>query len=375
MMQGAFETGKYPNYLAEVGISDEQAREKISKAFDTIFFDPEENFCHHTDEDAWCMVDTGNNDARTEGMSYGMMMCVQMDRKDIFDRLWTFSERYMLMKEGPNEGYFAWSVKTDGTRNSDGPAPDGEEYYAMALFMASKRWGDGEGSFNYSARAREILRHAVHQHEMVPDGEPMWEPENYYIRFVPGMKISDPSYHLPHFYELFALRADEKDRDFWKKAAEESRKYIAVSADPVTGLSPEYADYAGKTVLLFRKPWVYYSDAYRVVENIALDRVWFGCNEAMSTVATHLQDFFGKQDMNDLKAYELDGTPQSEPAMHPTAIQAVLGAASIASESENRLKFLKQFTDLPLRKGVRRYYDNCLYFFCLLMLTGNYRIY
>lgn len=375
MMQGAFETGKYPNYLAEVGISDEQAREKISKAFDTIFFDPEENFCHHTDEDAWCMVDTGNNDARTEGMSYGMMMCVQMDRKDIFDRLWTFSERYMLMKEGPNEGYFAWSVKTDGTRNSDGPAPDGEEYYAMALFMASKRWGDGEGSFSYSARAREILRHAVHQHEMVPDGEPMWEPENYYIRFVPGMKISDPSYHLPHFYELFALRADEKDRDFWKKAAEESRKYIAVSADPVTGLSPEYADYAGKTVLLFRKPWVYYSDAYRVVENIALDRVWFGCNEAMSTVATHLQDFFGKQDMNDLKAYELDGTPQSEPAMHPTAIQAVLGAASIASESENRLKFLKQFADLPLRKGVRRYYDNCLYFFCLLMLTGNYRIY
>ena len=375
MMQGAFETGKYPNYLAEVGISDAQAREKISKAFDTIFFDPEENFCHHTDEDAWCMVDTGNNDARTEGMSYGMMMCVQMDRKDIFDRLWTFSERYMLMKEGPNEGYFAWSVKTDGTRNSDGPAPDGEEYYAMALFMASKRWGDGEGSFNYSARAREILRHAVHQHEMVPGGEPMWEPENYYIRFVPGMKISDPSYHLPHFYELFALRADEKDRDFWKKAAEESRKYIAVSADPVTGLSPEYADYAGKTVLLFRKPWVYYSDAYRVVENIALDRVWFGCNEAMSTVATHLQDFFGKQDMNDLKAYELDGTPQSEPAMHPTAIQAVLGAASIASESENRLKFLKQFADLPLRKGVRRYYDNCLYFFCLLMLTGNYRIY
>ena len=345
MMQGAFETGKYPNYLAD------------------------------TDEDAWCMVDTGNNDARTEGMSYGMMMCVQMDRKDIFDRLWTFSERYMLMKEGPNEGYFAWSVKTDGTRNSDGPAPDGEEYYAMALFMASKRWGDGEGSFNYSARAREILRHAVHQHEMVPGGEPMWEPENYYIRFVPGMKISDPSYHLPHFYELFALRADEKDRDFWKKAAEESRKYIAVSADPVTGLSPEYADYAGKTVLLFRKPWVYYSDAYRVVENIALDRVWFGCNEAMSTVATHLQDFFGKQDMNDLKAYELDGTPQSEPAMHPTAIQAVLGAASIASEAENRLKFLKQFADLPLRKGVRRYYDNCLYFFCLLMLTGNYRIY
>ena len=375
MKKGAFQTGIYPNFLAETGLSDESAREKVNNTFETIFFDPEENFCHHTDEDAWCMVDTGNTDARTEGMSYGMMMCVQMNRKDIFDKLWTFSERYMLLKQGPNSGYFRWSVHLDGSPNSDGPAPDGEEYYAMALFMAAARWGDGDGSFNYTARAREILRHAVHQHEMVPGGEPMWEPENGYIRFVPGMKISDPSYHLPHFYELFALKADEEDRQFWKYAASQSRKYIVKSADPKTGMSPEYADYDGKTVLLFGKPWVYYSDAYRVAENIALDRVWFGPDPLLDETATRLQDFFGTQDMENLMSYELDGTPQSEPAMHPTAIKAVLGAASIASSSGERIRFLKQFAQTPLRKGKRRYYDNCLYFFCLLMLTGNYRIY
>ncbi len=375
MKTGANVTGTYPNYLAEIGIDDAEAQKRVAAVFNQIFFDPEENFCHHTDEDAWCMVDTGNIDARTEGMSYGMMMCVQMDRKDIFDRLWTFSERYMLLKAGPNAGYFRWSVHLDGSSNSEGPAPDGEEYYAMALFMAAARWGDGEGSFNYSARAREILRHAVHQHEMVPQGEPMWDPDNTYIRFVPQMKISDPSYHLPHFYELFARKADEADRPFWRRAAEESRKYIALSADPKTGLSPEYADYDGKTVLLFGKPWVYYSDAYRVVENIALDRIWFGRDPELDSVATRIQDFFGKQDMDDLRAYELDGTPQSEPAMHPVAIKAVLAAASIASHSAERIRFMKQFADLPLRKGERRYYDNCLYFFCLLMLTGNYRIY
>ena len=374
-MTGACKTGIYPNYLAEIGISDQEAEARVNQAFEQIFFDPEENFCHHTDEDAWCMVDTGNTDARTEGMSYGMMMCVQMNRKDIFDKLWTFSERYMLLKQGPNSGYFRWSVHLDGSPNSDGPAPDGEEYYAMALFMAAARWGDGDGSFNYTARAREILRHAVHQHEMVPGGEPMWEPENGYIRFVPGMKISDPSYHLPHFYELFALKADEEDRQFWKYAASQSRKYIVKSADPKTGMSPEYADYDGKTVLLFGKPWVYYSDAYRVAENIALDRVWFGPDPLLDETATRLQDFFGTQDMENLMSYELDGTPQSEPAMHPTAIKAVLGAASIASSSGERIRFLKQFAQTPLRKGKRRYYDNCLYFFCLLMLTGNYRIY
>ena len=375
MKTGAFETGIYPNFLAEIGISDEEAKKRVCEAFETIFFDEQENFCHHTDEDAWCMVDTGNIDARTEGMSYGMMMCVQMDRKDIFDKLWTFSERYMLMKQGRGKGYFRWSVHIDGSPNSEGPAPDGEEYFAMALFMASARWGDGEGSFNYSARAREILCHCVHQHEMVPGGEPMWEPENKLIRFVPEMKISDPSYHLPHFYELFALKADEEDRPFWKQAAEASRSYIAASAHPETGLSPEYADYDGKTVLLFRKPWVYYSDAYRVAENIALDRIWFGQEPALDAIETRIQDFFAKQDMEDLRAYELDGTPQSEPAMHPTAIRAVLGAASVGSSSEAKGRFLKEFAELPMRKGKRRYYDNCLYFFCLLMLTGNYKIY
>ena len=203
----------------------------------------------------------------------------------------------------------------------------------------------------------------------------MWEPENRLIRFIPEMKISDPSSHLPHFYELFALKANEEDREFWKQAAEASRKYIEISAHPVTGLSPEYAGYDGQTVLLFRKPWVYYSDAYRVAENIALDRIWFGAEPALDDVKTRIQDFFAKQNMDDLRAYELDGTPQSEPAMHPTAIKAVLGAACVGSSSEARGRFLKQFAELPMRKGKRRYYDNCLYFFCLLMLTGNYKIY
>lgn len=365
----------YPNYLAEIGISDAEAKARVEEAFRTIFFDIDENFCYRTEADAWCMVDTGNIDARTEGMSYGMMMAVQMDRQDLFDRLWTFADRYMRLREGKHQGYFAWSVRLDGKHFSEGPAPDGEEYFAMALFMAAARWGSVDGLYDYAAQAREILRHCVHQQEMVPGGEPMWEKENGLIRFVPEMKISDPSYHLPHFYELFALQADEGDRPFWRQAAEASRRYIVRSAHPVTGLSPEYADYEGNTVLMFQKPWAYYSDAYRVAENIALDHLWFGPHPEEDAVATRLQDFFSGQDMEDLRAYHLDGTAAEEPAMHPTAIRAVLGAASIASQSPHRQAFLRLFADTPLRKGKRRYYDNCLYFFCLLMLTGNYKPY
>lgn len=109
----------------------------------------------------------------------------------------------------------------------------------------------------------------------------MWDSSNYLIRFVAEMDFSDPSYHLPHFYELFALWADEEDRPFWKKAALASRAYWIKACHPVTGLCAEYADMEGhpqKTDPSHfggRHDW-YYSDAYRTIFNIGLDAVWFG---------------------------------------------------------------------------------------------------
>ena len=63
------------------------------------------------------LVDTGNIDARTEGMSYGMMMCVQMDMKKEFDAIWKWAKTHMLLSEGPNAGYFAWSCGLSHKQN------------------------------------------------------------------------------------------------------------------------------------------------------------------------------------------------------------------------------------------------------------------
>ena len=365
---------EYPNAFRRIGVEDAAVRERAEACFETLFFDPEEKIYTDVDADSGCMIDTGNIDARTEGMSYGMMMCVQMDRQDLFNRLWTFSMRYMYHRDGIYQGYFAWSTGLDGKHNAEGPAPDGEEYFAMALLMASARWGDGEGIFDYGHQGREILRHCVHQDTLVPGGRAMWDPDNHLIRFVPEADYSDPSYHLPHFYTLFSERAYEEDRSFWKAAAEASRAYIALSAHPKTGMCAEYAEYDGTPRIMFRKPFAYYSDAYRVVMNIALDTLWFGRHEALSAAATHLQDFFRGIPMENYMAYQLDGTATEEPAMHPTAILATLAAGSIASDSPAADEYIRRFWDTPLRKGKRRYYDNCLYFFSLLMLGGLYRV-
>ena len=52
----------------------------------------------------------------------------------------------------------------------------------------------------------------------------MWEPSNKLIKFVPGLDFSDPSYHLPHFYELCSAADKKMGRRFrgeFKSAAKE----------------------------------------------------------------------------------------------------------------------------------------------------------
>ena len=130
----------YTNYLNKFGISDEAGRERCNEIFDTIFHGSDsERFYQSVKDDMGYIEDTGNHDVRTEGMSYGMMMCVQMDRQDEFNRLWKWAKTHMFLNEGPNKGYFAWSCRTDGIKNAMGAAPDGEEFFVMALIFAGNR--------------------------------------------------------------------------------------------------------------------------------------------------------------------------------------------------------------------------------------------
>ncbi|WP_455620243.1 glycosyl hydrolase family 8 [Eisenbergiella sp.] len=385
----AYYTGEYRNFFAEIGKSKEEIQERIKDAVNIFFFGNEdERIYHEVGTDMAYLEDTGNNDARTEGMSYGMMLCVQLNMKKEFDRIWKWAKTYMWMSDGENEGYFAWSCKTDGEKNAFGPAPDGEEFFAMALFFASKRWGDGEGIYNYSQEAKAILRACLHKGENGRPGEPMWNRENKQILFVPGSPFTDPSYHLPHFYELFALWADEEDRTFWKSAAQASRKYLAKVCHPVTGMSPEYGEFDG-TPMNKKMPWgdrhnLFYSDAYRTVANIGLDYEWFGIDEGQYGIPLKLMRFL-RTDLEGARCvFEVDGTPVEKNVLHPVGLLATTAQGALIVEgSEAKMisddwkvavSWVEWFWSQPLRIGKRRYYDNCLYLFALLALSGNYRI-
>lgn len=383
MNQGAFYTGEYTNAFARLGYSEEEITQRKNEIFQTLFYGSEEECIYHPVEpDMGYMEDTGNHDARTEGMSYGMMMCVQMDKKEEFDRLWKWAKTYMFLTEGDNAGYFAWSVQTDGTKNSYGAAPDGEEYFAMALFFAAHRWGCGEGIFDYQREAESLLHTCIHKGENGTPGRAMWDPGNQLIRFITDVDFSDPSYHLPHFYELFGRWTMEEDRNFFLQAAKASREYLKKACHPVTGLCAEYAEFDGSPYTPCKQQWGgrhdwYYSDSYRTIANIALDYSWFAADDWALAQTNNFQRFFcetlSPKEQN--KIYLIDGTVLDMDALHPVAITATGAQAGLNLQTTNASECIRKFWDTPLRTGDRRYYDNCLYFFAFLALSGSYRIY
>lgn len=125
---------KYRNVFLEAGISRDEIENRVEETFWEIFYGPDKFYFENGDGTGYVM-DTGNYDVRTEGMSYAMMMCVQLGKKKEFDALWKWARTYMYMEEGENKGYFAWSVHPDGQKNSYGPAPDGKSFLQWLYFL------------------------------------------------------------------------------------------------------------------------------------------------------------------------------------------------------------------------------------------------
>lgn len=104
--EGAFRTHKYRNFFAEMGYTQDDIDAKLEEVFNGVFYGPDKVYFETTDSMAY-ISDIKNNDVRTEGMSYGMMIAVQLDKKEIFDRLWRWCKKYMQHHDGPLKGYFA----------------------------------------------------------------------------------------------------------------------------------------------------------------------------------------------------------------------------------------------------------------------------
>ncbi|MBN2357013.1 glycoside hydrolase, partial [candidate division KSB1 bacterium] len=230
---GAYYTGLYPNLFAELlGKEKQQINAKIDGAFQQLFYgdDSMQRVYYPVAPDMAYIEDILHKDVRTEGMSYGMMIAVQLDKKTEFDRLWKWTKTFMQHQDGAHKGYFAWHCSTDGKKIDLNSASDGEEWFAMALFLASARWGNGEGIYNYRSEAQAILDAMLNKIDNSDDPDDvtnLFNKKEKQVVFVPAGHVddfTDPSYHLPYFYELWARWADNNNL-FWCEAATASRSF------------------------------------------------------------------------------------------------------------------------------------------------------
>jgi oligosaccharide reducing-end xylanase len=216
----------------------------------------------------------------------------------------------------------------------------------------------------------------IHKGEQPGSGDPMFHPVNRQILFVPGSPFTDPSYHLPHFYELIAERCYPEDREFMLSAAEASRGLIPLACHPETGLAPNFSSFEGAPWEIERHKLshTHYSDSYRVALNIGLDALWNGESAKWRDIAEKLQRFYlGHPEAMADTVVTVDGKPFPEEIMHPLGLLATSAAISIARPvNKDSEELIRRFMEAEMRTDKRRYYDNCLYFFALLALAGRY---
>jgi len=413
---GAVATGVYRNMFTEWGKTTAEVTAKVNTAWNKLFVSgtADEKIFIETGSDMAYIYTADTDDVRSEGMSYGMMMCVQMNDKTRFDKLWKWAVTYMYhdpskSANSGSRGYFAWQCGTNGSQKDPGAAPDGDFYFTTALLFAAARWGNGSGINNYGQYARQILYDMCHRQMGGLDG---WDNPGLFRRegdvrspsatdkagyFMPvfspagnNVRFTDPSYHLPAFYEVWALelendynnnklsgiwstKADlQADIDFYKEVAKKSRAFFPTTTHPTTGLGPDYANFDGSPTGGEHADFKF--DAWRIAMNIAVDYSWWAKDPWQKTFADRIQAFFVSKGVNTYaNQWKLDGS--SSTGDHSPGLVGCNAVASLAASHDNAWKFIEDFWNISMTTGKYRYYDGCLYMMCMLHLSGNFKAY
>lgn len=391
LARGAVASGRYRDLFREwrPSLTVREEDTKIDAYWQSLFEGDANHRVYHAasataDGPSAYILDIGNEDVRSEGMSYGMMIAVQTGHKAAFDALWNWAATHMRYASGPRAGYFRWQCDPQGCPRDTAPASDGEEYFATALFFAAHRWPHGQGIYDYAAQANAILDTMLHKQAMnggVVDGvTDMIDAGTDQIVFVPlgaAARFTDPSYHLPAFYLLWARWATgwhgqrRADRRRWRRVAVASRRLFSRSAHPVTALTPDYARFDG-TAEPRDGHGTFGFDAFRTAVNWSVDQAWWSEAPAARDRSRRLLASFARQGIDRYPAtYRLDGTPLS--ADRSPGLIACNAVAALALDRGEGAPFVARLWALPPPSGRFRYYDGMLQFMAVLHASGRFR--
>ncbi len=384
---GAYLTGTYKNYFKEAGYNQQAIDEKVAQAYHDIFEGPNK-VCFEVGDSMAYVSDLKNHDARTEGLSYGMMIAVQLNKKNVFDRIWRWSKKYLQHQDGPRAGYFAWSINPKTMKqNSPGTASDGELYFVTDLLFASNRWGNNTG-IDYYHEARRILD-AMWSKDGTDGIYNIINTQYKQITFTPegtNYNFTDPSYQLPAFFEVWALYAKDGHEQFYRDCADTARCFLHRACSSSTGLNPDLAHFDGTPFTRGKTQPAFRYDSWRVPMNIAMDYNWF-CKDRrwQENYAARIQRFFKSKGINSFDdQFNLDGSKPEwilpaggfQKLRHSLGLLATVAATEmIRKDNFDFVHALWNAKLQPYSDGYfDPYYDGLLYLFSLMHLSGKYQL-
>ena len=275
------------------------------------------------------VIVSGNDETYVEGMGFVMLLSAYYGDRETFDGLYRF---YAKMRSEIANNMMGWRVSCDSILDW-GSATDGDVDVAFSLIVAHEQWGD-----TYLEHAIEIIDIIKNSVLIDCDGTSILAP-GYHRDADQGGKglwggcdLLDIMYHTPAFFRVFAeVTGDEA----WNKLADDTYKVLNASANPETGLVPDWQDVSGKPG--GNSDWrcnFYRYDACRVPWRIALDYLWNGNPEAKAwcdKVSTWLE---GVGAENIVDGYNLDGTPHETALYHNNAFVGGFAVATMCHSQE-----------------------------------------
>lgn len=372
----------YPNPFRDVlGKSETEIANKITGAFEQLFHGnpTTEAIYFSAGTDGAYIRDILHDDIRSEGLSCGMMVAVQLDARTEFDRLWTYAKSMLRHDSGPNEGYYR--SYCDVARGSV-PCVDpfGHQQFTMALIFAHDRWvrpaGSPPSSIDYQADAQALLQVMQHKEELaggIVDGVTnTFDAESKLPFDFPNQSVGDvtrPSIEMPAYYALWAQATGDA---FWSQAATAARAHWKKAAHPTTGLLPLRATFAGVPVPGSEN---FMPEGYRVQIGMTLDRIW-GSSDTWTVEESNrlLQFFASKGLMSYGRIFSLDGDTTVDDAHDPSLVVTNGASAAIATVTQAP-SFIAEVWNLPTPIGNSRYYTGLLDLLTLLILGGQFRVY
>lgn len=367
----------YPNAFRDLlGKSEAEIRAKLDAAFERLFHgDPATQAIYFlVGDDQAYIQDILHGDVRSEGVGLGMMIAVQLDRREEFDRLWRFADVALEYASGPNRGYFRSFCEVGGTSTSCAD-PFGHQTLIMALLFAHGRWGSRSGDIDYGShmlRLIEVTRSKEKENGGVVDGVvDMFDPTSKLVLDVPeqaALGQTRPSSVMPGYYALWAQATADS---FWTEATASARTHLEAAAHPQTGFWPQRALFDGAPVAGSN---TFQSEGYRAQLNMALDHIWFAAHPWYTTEADRLLGFFFSQGMDSYcMSYSLDGATCLTPGLDPGLV-AVNGVTGLVGSSANRTAFIDAAWNVEPPIDANRYYAGLLHLLSLLTLSGEFRV-